>query len=92
MKNKCVLLIGIVFLAFAAVGFGVKGLPASYSLWWFTVDGGGARSRQGRYEEFGVIGQCDVGNLSGGNYTLQGGFLAGVPLTPTAARPYWTKY
>src|SRR5881398_215977 len=46
----------------------------SYSLDWFTVDGGGGTSTGGVYSVSGTIGQPDAGaTMSGGNYSLSGG-------------------
>ena len=47
----------------------------SYELTWWTVDGGGSIYNQGgEYSFGGTIGQPDAGTLSGGEYTLAGGF------------------
>ena len=49
-----------------------------YDLTWSTVDGGGATwSEGGGYSLGGTVGQPDAGVLSGGGYTLAGGFWAG---------------
>jgi hypothetical protein len=53
--------------------------PASpqsgYSIDWYTIDGGGATfSTGGSYSLGGSIGQPDAGVMSGGTYTLNGGF------------------
>jgi len=49
-----------------------------YDLSWSTVDGGGATwSEGGGYSLGGTIGQPDAGVLSGGGYTLAGGFWPG---------------
>jgi hypothetical protein len=54
---------------------GLQNLCAqNYSIDWFTIDGGGGNSTGGAYAVSGTIGQPDAGTLSGGNYTLQGGF------------------
>ena len=45
-----------------------------YDLSWSTVDGGGRGSIGGSYTLMGTAGQPDAGVLSGGDYTLQGGF------------------
>jgi hypothetical protein len=47
---------------------------AAYLLNWYTVDGGGGTSIGGVYSLSGTIGQADAGVLSGGTYTLLGGF------------------
>jgi hypothetical protein len=55
-----------------------------YNLSWFTIDGGGGTSSSGDYRLESSIGQPDAGPLmSGGEYTLVGGFLPApyIPLT-----------
>jgi hypothetical protein len=48
---------------------------ADYSIDWWTVDGGGAESTGGNYVLNGTIGQSDASlALTGGFYTVQGGF------------------
>src|SRR5437763_14623156 len=46
----------------------------SFSIDWFTIDGGGGTSTGGVYSVSGTIGQPDAGHMSGGNYTIDGGF------------------
>ncbi|MBI5386534.1 MAG: hypothetical protein HZA90_17835 [Verrucomicrobia bacterium] len=46
----------------------------SYSVDWFTIDDGGGASTGGVYSLSGTIGQPDAGTMSGGNFTLEGGF------------------
>jgi len=49
-----------------------------YDLTWSTVDGGGYTwSEGGGYSLGGTVGQPDAGVLSGGDYTLAGGFWGG---------------
>jgi hypothetical protein len=49
----------------------------SYSIPWHTIDGGGGTSTGGVYAVSGTIGQPDAGpNMSGGNFTVTGGFWA----------------
>ncbi len=49
-----------------------------YDLTWNTIDGGGATfSTGGGYSLGGTVGQPDAGTLSGGPYTLAGGFWGG---------------
>ena len=50
----------------------------NYSIDWYTIDGGGGTSTNGQYSLSGTIGQPDAGTLSGGGFTVQGGFWAGV--------------
>ena len=49
---------------------------AQYSLDWWTGDGGGGTSTGDVYTVSGTIGQPDAGTLSGGGYSLTGGFWA----------------
>jgi hypothetical protein len=51
-------------------------VTAQYSIQWFSIDGGGGTSTNGQYSLSGSIGQPDAGTLSGGNFTLAGGFWA----------------
>jgi hypothetical protein len=47
----------------------------SYSVDWFTIDGGGGTSTGGVYSVSGTIGQHDAGGpMTGGNFSLTGGF------------------
>jgi len=46
----------------------------TYSIDWFTIDGGGGTSTGGVYSVSGTIGQPDAGHMSGGNFTIDGGF------------------
>jgi len=50
----------------------------SYSIDWYTIDGGGGTSTNGQYSLSGTIGQPDAGatNMIGGNYAVTGGFWA----------------
>jgi len=67
----------LVFLLVVTSAFAQSG--GSYDLTWNTVDGGGAMfSTGGSYSLGGTIGQADTGELSGGAYTLAGGFWIGV--------------
>lgn len=46
----------------------------TFSLPWFTFDGGGGRSSGGGLEVVGSIGQPDAGVMAGGEFSLSGGF------------------
>ena len=54
----------------------------NFSFDWFTIDGGGGRSSHANYALNGSIGQPDAGTLSGGSFTLHGGFWSGVVTEP----------
>jgi len=59
-----------------AQGEANPGAGAAYSLWWHTIDGGGASFvSAGDYRLGGTAGQPDAGGqVSAGLYTLEGGF------------------
>jgi len=76
----------------------------NYSIDWFTIDGGGGTSTGSVYSVSGTIGQPDAGALSGGSYTVAGGFWGivsavqspGAPLLSIeriggAVRVFWPK-
>jgi hypothetical protein len=49
-----------------------------YNLEWSTIDGGGGMlSAGGTYSVSGTAGQSDAGVMSGGEYSLAGGFWGG---------------
>ena len=69
-----------------ALGFQAMG--QSYSIDWFKVSGGGGTSTGGVYSVSGTIGQHDAGNaMSGGNYTLTGGFWSLLTVVQTPGAP-----
>jgi hypothetical protein len=52
-------------------------LAQSYSIDWYKIAGGGGTSTGSVYTVTGTIGQHDAGApMTGGNYSLQGGFWA----------------
>jgi hypothetical protein len=67
-------------LAMAAACFLIPAaLAGGFELDWWTVDsGGGQNSTGGGYSLSGTIGQPDAGVMSGGTYTLVGGFWGGI--------------
>ena len=75
--------VGTLFLAVLLVTLLSTSLVAlaggpGYTLDWWTVDGGGTMSNAGGgYSLGGTAGQPDAGPLSGGGYTLDGGFWGG---------------
>ena len=58
--------------------FSAAELSASFEIPWNTIDGGGGVSQMGDYAVYGTIGQPDAGTLTGGGYTLHGGFWPGL--------------
>jgi hypothetical protein len=67
---------------------GLAGASAqNYTLDWWTVGGGGT-STGGVYAVSGTIGLPAAGTLSGGNYTLQGGFWGFIAAVQSPGAPY----
>ena len=94
-------LAGSVLLIFA-LALSARG--QSYSIDWYTIDGGGGTSTNAQYSLSGTIGQPDANPqpMTGGNYSLTGGFWSlfavqtpGAPLlsifisTTNTAVVYW---
>ena len=60
----------------------------SYTIDWYKISGGGGSSSSGQYTLTGTIGQPDAGGtLSGGNFSLTGGFWAIISLVQTPGAP-----
>jgi hypothetical protein len=62
----------------------------SYSIDWHTIDGGGGTSTGGVYFVSGTIGQPDAGMMSGGSYSLAGGFWGIISTIETPGAPLLT--
>jgi hypothetical protein len=75
-----------------AVGLCLAGWCASaqYAIDWYTIDGGGGASTGGVYSVSGTIGQPDAGQMSGGNYTIEGGFWGMIAAVQTQGAPFLT--
>lgn len=72
------------FLALASL----PALAQSYSIDWYKIAGGGGTSTNGQYTLSGTIGQHDAGGpMTGGNYSLTGGFWALISVVQTAGLP-----
>jgi FlgD Ig-like domain len=66
---------GALIVLTALVTFAASPARANYSLGWFSVDGSGSpQSSAGTFALRGTIGQPEAGVLSGGGYSLVGGF------------------
>ena len=62
-----------------------------YSIDWSTIDGGGGTSTGGVYSASGTIGQPDAsGAMTGGSYSLTGGFWALISVVQTPGAPLLT--
>ena len=63
----------------------------TYSIDWFKIAGGGGTSTGGTFTVSGTIGQHDAGGpMTGGNYSLTGGFWSLISVVQTAGAPTLT--
>ncbi|MGA2245754.1 MAG: hypothetical protein ABSH48_12200 [Verrucomicrobiota bacterium] len=68
-----------------------SGLAQSYSIPWYKIAGGGGTSTGGTYAVSGTIGQPDAsGPMTGGNYSLTGGFWSFVSVVSSPGAPTLT--
>jgi hypothetical protein len=58
-----------------------------YSIDWYAINGGGGTSTGGVYSVSGTIGQPAPGAMSGGNFSIQGGFWSFLAVVPTPNAP-----
>ena len=73
MRRPSLLLIEVLVLLLAVSLASAQ--TGEWDLGWHTVDGGGATSAGGsRFALSGTIGQPDASHISGGVYTVLGGF------------------
>src|ERR1035437_1293583 len=76
-------------LGFIIFDFSVLSARAqSYSVDWYKIAGGGGTSTGGLYSVSGTIGQPDAsGAMTGGNYSLTGGFWSLINVVQTTGAP-----
>lgn len=76
MKHKLQLLAVLALVLLLAMIFVQLGgsAPTTFSLTWFTVEGGGGYSGGGLYELSGSLGQTDAEQMNGGDFKLNGGY------------------
>lgn len=75
MRRTCVAVLLILALFLLA---GTAHADGRYQLLWYAVGGGGGQSAGGDYGLSGSIGQPATSAMSGGDYSLEGGFWPGV--------------
>jgi hypothetical protein len=64
------------------------GFAQTYSVDWYKIAGGGGTSTSGTYQVTGTIGQPDAsGAMTGGNYSVTGGFWSLINVVQTAGLP-----
>lgn len=77
MKRESVilfLLAAVLCLTAAATLLALPEAPTVLNIPWWTTDSGGNTSKGGTFGLSGTAGQADAGQMSGGTYTLTGGF------------------
>jgi len=72
MKHKIALAVVVGLLVVGTAALAQAG--GSFDLAWKKVSGGGGKSIGGTYELGGTAGQADAGVLSGGGFSVAGGF------------------
>src|ERR1700722_11433283 len=80
--KKILLLIGLLLP--------MLGMAQSYTIDWYKIAGGGGLSTGGTYQVNGTIGQPDAsanGAMTGGAYSLTGGFWAIISVVQSAGVP-----
>jgi len=77
-KRRMLPMLLALLVALLAAGTAWAALSSSYNLSWWTVDAGGTTfSTADGYTLGATAGQADVAVLTGGRYTLAGGFWGG---------------
>ena len=75
-------------LVFLGCWLPLLGLTAQYAIGWYKIGGGGGASTGGAYQVSGTIGQPDAsGVLSGGQYSVTGGFWSLISVVQTPGAP-----
>lgn len=86
---KAMKIFPISFLAGLLLALSMDSLCAqTYSIDWYKISGGGGTSSNGQFTVSGTIGQHDAGGpMTGGNYSLTGGFWSFLSVVQTAGSP-----
>jgi hypothetical protein len=78
----------LILFCFLMSGFCLSAWAQQYSIDWYKVAGGGGTSTGGVYSVSGTIGQHDAGGpMTGGNFSLTGGFWALISVVQTPGLP-----
>jgi hypothetical protein len=88
LAHVCVALLCFILLHSS---FCLRASGQQYSIDWYKIAGGGGTSMGGVYFVSGTIGQHDAGGpMTGGNYSLTGGFWALISVVQTTGLPNLT--
>ena len=83
MKNGMMHAVGLLVCVFC-----LTASAQSYTIDWYKIAGGGGTSTNGQFSLSGTIGQHDAGGpMTGGNYSLTGGFWALISVAQTPGAP-----
>jgi hypothetical protein len=89
-KVRAVLRLLLCFILLPS-SFCLRAWGQSYSIDWYKIAGGGGTSTGGVYQVTGTIGQPDAsGAMSGGSYSLTGGFWSIIAAVQTPGLPNLT--
>jgi hypothetical protein len=78
----------LILFCLLAFGFCVPAWAQQYSIDWHKVAGGGGTSSGVTYQVSGTLGQHNAGGpMTGGNYSLTGGFWALISVVQTPGAP-----
>ena len=84
IRTSCLIIVGLL-LDRSAIH------AQSYSTDWYKISGGGGASAGGAYQLSGTIGQPDAGGtMSGGQYSVTGGFWSLISIVQTVGAPMLT--
>jgi hypothetical protein len=87
-RTRAVICLTLILL-FLLVTVGALAASNGFFIPWWTVDSGGGSSQGGEYAVSGTIGQPDTNSLmSGGDYTVVGGFWGGAMTPPNPKMVY----
>ncbi|HTX22777.1 MAG TPA: hypothetical protein VMD27_13095 [Candidatus Aquilonibacter sp.] len=79
---------GLILIFLLTVAFSLPADAQSYSIDWYKISGGGGTSTNSQYAVTGTIGQHDASiAMTGGNYSLTGGFWALISVAQTPVAP-----
>jgi hypothetical protein len=76
MKRRLVVLCLVALLFLVAIQVVRAAEAPALTLGWWTVDSGGGSIHGGTFSINATVGQAEPGSLSGGSYSLVGGFWA----------------
>jgi hypothetical protein len=78
----------IILMTLALTALVSRAQAQTYSIDWYKIAGGGGTSTGGVYAVSGTIGQHDAGGpMTGGSYSLTGGFWSLIAVVQTAGLP-----